>query len=387
MAGRLRDEGRSRRDFLSLAGMAFAGAAVFGLRAPPLWAQDAAYTEFLDWLQREEGEFSDFAGSGDAGHTEYRRRQQGDFQESVELYDREFEDYAASIAADWGENPILPGRRTWVDYIDSVRRVVDFEQGYAEVTVALESGIQSIADAIEGIAGEAKQRLRALFAEAVFSPLAPEAEAVDTARTERGDLPNGRRTLSVRVPIRNSTEAKAARFLPEIYKRAEQYGIPASVILSIIQVESAFNPLAVSRVPAYGLMQVVPATAGVDITKFLYGKKRLLTPRWLYDPANSILAGSTYLHILDTQYLRDVKDEVSRMCCVIAAYNTGPSNMAKAFSSRGLDSAVGRINRLSAKATYRQLLRRLPYQETRRYLPKVLQQMTRFSTWPTPPLQ
>lgn len=427
----------SRRDFVSRSALALAGIMSFGLPVLPLRAQDNAqsssdklqqhpsYAEFLDWVQQEEDDFSALTAAEEADLNQWRRRQQGEFDDFVDFHDRALQDYVADIESAWGGAPRLRDRTTWVDYSGKnniIRRVVDFVRGYAEVTVIDDSHQQPSSAPAETAASEAKAGLHSLFnqnlkdllskdsyeqaiqdwertsgmsdarvlpqqegksaeSKAALSPLFPGKSAIDAARPKRQTLANGKQATSVRVPIRNAVTAKAAPYLPEIYKRARQYDIPPSIILSIIHVESAFNPLATSHVPAYGLMQIVPTSAGADITEFLVGEKLLLPPRWLYNAANNIHAGCAYLHLLDKRYLAGISDEVSRMCCVIAAYNTGPSNMAKAFTSRGLDDAIYRINRMSAADAYRQLRRKLPYRETRVYLPKVLQQISRFSGW------
>ena len=67
--------------------------------------------------------------------------------------------------------------------------------------------------------------------------------------------------------------------------------------------------------------------------------------------------------------LEDVAHNVSREYCVIAAYNTGPSNVFRTFS-RDRVAAVNQINGLQPAGVYDQLHEHLPYQETRHYLEK-----------------
>jgi len=52
-----------------------------------------------------------------------------------------------------------------------------------------------------------------------------------------------------------------AAYNQEIASAARQYGVDEAVVRAIIHAESAFNPRAVSRVGAQGLMQLMPATA------------------------------------------------------------------------------------------------------------------------------
>ena len=68
--------------------------------------------------------------------------------------------------------------------------------------------------------------------------------------------------------------------------------------------------------------------------------------------------------------LEVVAHNVSREYCVIAAYNTGPSNVFRTFSHDHV-TAVNQINSLQPAGVYDQLRAQLPYQETRQYLEKV----------------
>jgi len=47
-----------------------------------------------------------------------------------------------------------------------------------------------------------------------------------------------------------------AKIIDVTYKMSRRYGFNPNLVLAVIQVESAFNPLAVSQAGAYGLMQV-----------------------------------------------------------------------------------------------------------------------------------
>jgi soluble lytic murein transglycosylase-like protein len=47
-----------------------------------------------------------------------------------------------------------------------------------------------------------------------------------------------------------------AKIIDAVYRKSRRYGFNPNLVLSVIQVESAFNPLAVSSAGAYGLMQV-----------------------------------------------------------------------------------------------------------------------------------
>ena len=79
-----------------------------------------------------------------------------------------------------------------------------------------------------------------------------------------------------------------------------------------------------------------------------------------------------YFHLLYYKYFRGVKNPRSRLYLSIAAYNTGPGNVAKAVAGyRNVNRAVKVANRLDPNTLYNRLLRRLPFKETRDYLRKV----------------
>ena len=146
-----------------------------------------------------------------------------------------------------------------------------------------------------------------------------------------------------------------------------------------METESSFNPMAKSHVPAYGLMQIVPRTAGKDATNYLYGKAKVLAPSYLYKPENNITIGAAYLHVLHYKYMRRVKNKESRVYCAIAAYNTGASNVAKAFINQAsFNKAIPEINKLSPREVYDRLKNFLPRKETRTYIEKVSKRMEKY---------
>ena len=148
--------------------------------------------------------------------------------------------------------------------------------------------------------------------------------------------------------------------------------------------ESSFNPMAKSHIPAYGLMQIVPRSAGKDATKHLYGRAKILAPSYLYRTDNNINVGAAYLHVLYYKYLRKIKDPKSRNYLTIASYNSGASSVARAFiKTKNFSRAVTKINKMTSDEVYQALVEKLPYKETRQYVEKVSNRMEKYeNTYP-----
>ncbi|WP_233704076.1 murein transglycosylase domain-containing protein [Helicobacter mesocricetorum] len=151
---------------------------------------------------------------------------------------------------------------------------------------------------------------------------------------------------------------------------SKEYKLEQALIFAIIKTESSFNPYAVSRIPAYGLMQVVPGSAGRDVYKSLNNRDGIPTKEMLFTPKINIQYGSAYLNILFTRYLKGIKNSLSQEYAVIAAYNTGSGNVLSVFHS-DRTKAVEVINRMTSAEVYRKLRTSLKYEEARNYLLKV----------------
>ncbi|SIO17798.1 membrane-bound lytic murein transglycosylase C [Sulfurivirga caldicuralii] len=183
---------------------------------------------------------------------------------------------------------------------------------------------------------------------------------------------NGKPRLRVQFAmVDNIPGVQQHRYAAYVLRHARRYHLPASLIWAIIEVESSFNPYAVSPAPAYGLMQVVPRTAGRDAHRYLTGRDGIPSRTTLFKPASNIEYGSTYLHLLNSRYLAGIHNPTSRRYCIIAAYNTGAGNVLRAFSSRR-SHALARINAMTPAQVYAHLRRHLSHAEARRYVQKVV---------------
>jgi soluble lytic murein transglycosylase-like protein len=90
-----------------------------------------------------------------------------------------------------------------------------------------------------------------------------------------------------------------------IRKAAAKYEVDPDLVFSVVAAESNFNPKALSRRNAHGLMQLLPETA------------KRLGVKDIYDPAQNIDGGTRYLRDLLKLYDGD-------LALTLAAYNAGP---------------------------------------------------------------
>jgi membrane-bound lytic murein transglycosylase C len=175
----------------------------------------------------------------------------------------------------------------------------------------------------------------------------------------------------VRVAMVRNFEAKGAdRYRPLVDRFAAQYNVSPTLVLAIMRTESNFNPFAVSGAPAYGLMQLVPTSGGREAFKRVQGVDETPTPEYLFDPEHSVELGAAYLSTLSNTEFHSVDDQDARDYCVIAAYNTGPRNVTRTFSS-DKKAAFDTINHMDQTAVYDKLRTGLPMEETRNYVVKV----------------
>ena len=100
------------------------------------------------------------------------------------------------------------------------------------------------------------------------------------------------------------------KFHPIILEAADQHQIEAALIKAIIMAESGYNPWAISKKGAVGLMQLMPETA------------ESLGVENVFDPEHNINGGVKYYKQLLERFKGDVR-------LALAAYNAGAENVLK----------------------------------------------------------
>jgi membrane-bound lytic murein transglycosylase C len=177
--------------------------------------------------------------------------------------------------------------------------------------------------------------------------------------------------------VSNFSHKQAQKYSEMVNRFAAQYNISPSLVYAVIRTESNFNPYAVSPVPAYGLMQLVPTSGGRDAYRRATGGDGIPSKEYLFDANNNIELGAAYLNVLAFNHLELVQNDISREYCVISAYNTGAGNVLRTFA-KDRTEAVNQINGRSPADVYAKLRADLPYEETRQYLEKVVNYRKQF---------
>ena len=315
------------------------------------------------------------------------------------------ETFVKAVTGVWGEDDVrVPEPKQYVKYTQNYlsRASVDFDTGQITVeTVAEDDPLGSLRNAI---------------VTTLLTPGDPRAVDLYSAKTVKlGDTPfllgevkdadghdirwewragryadhlieTGLRTRTIKDKtarfvtfpmVKDHLTIRAAKYRELVEKTAERFDVSRNLVYAIMMVESDFNPFAVSQASAVGLMQVVPATAGSDVYRFLHDKAGAPSRQALFEPPTNITYGTAYLHLLGTRFLGGINDPVSREYCVIAGYNGGAGSVLKTFDS-DRTRAAKKINAMSPAGVYETLRSSLPYDETRRYLGKVLEAKKQF---------
>jgi membrane-bound lytic murein transglycosylase C len=350
-------------------------------------------------------EFSDFQKKEEATYQNYKKIIEAEFSEYQKAYNEAFKEFSSQLGKKWpkiNDKADISTKEKFVEYSEDLnsKKVID----YSTQNISLE--------VIAKTQQEAKKKMEKMF-DSLLNENVKDAYKNDILERKitkklnkpKKEVKSNQKLIAdiitsqekflmkdnlkkqnlilvkykgkfiykanVKLPS-DTTIRKAKTFKTDVIKNANKQEIPAELIYAIMHSESSFNPMARSHIPAFGLMQIVPRSAGIDSYKYLYNKKKILSSAYLYNPSRNITIGSAYLHILYYRYLKKIKNPQSRLYCAIAAYNTGAGNVAKTFiGTTNINKAAISINKMSSDQVYKKLISNLPYNETRIYLKKV----------------
>jgi len=144
------------------------------------------------------------------------------------------------------------------------------------------------------------------------------------------------------------------RVLAAIVREAHRNGLDPVMVAAVIQVESHFDPYAVSHVGACGLMQLMAPTAQGLLPAKSAKELKLRAPH-LFNPVLNIELGTAYL----AQLMRRFDGDLSM---ALIAYNAGPG-VARSLVRNSASSKRLSVYPKAVLAAYRQMLWMSPQTE------------------------
>jgi len=344
--------------------------------------------------------FEEYLKQQNQTFSSYKDSYEKEFKEYKKAYEKSLESYKKEILHNW-PTPEISTAHKFVQYDSNYdsKKAVDFEKENIEIEVIASSEkearekiqtalIELIDEDVKSaydhdqlenkINTELKQTPKVTTKEKIIGDVLSnnqKKEFIEVAQTKPLEKVQHQDKTIFKLNVKLPSQAliqKAQQFQPQVNEYSKKNSVDKELIYAVMHSESSFNPMARSHIPAYGLMQIVPKSAGIDAYEFLYGEKKLLTSQYLYNPNNNIEIGAAYLHIVYFKYLRHIKDPQSRLYCSIAAYNTGAGNVARSFiGSNNIAKASEKINNMTPEEVYKHLMKNLPYHETKDYLQRV----------------
>jgi soluble lytic murein transglycosylase len=142
------------------------------------------------------------------------------------------------------------------------------------------------------------------------------------------NVPTNERVAAVRRKARYHSGVGDLELEQAVNRAAQQHHVQPALLLAVMKAESSFNPIAVSKAGAVGLMQLIPETA------IRHGVRNL------YDANDNISGGAKHLRYLLNRFHGNTR-------LALAAYNAG-------------ERKVDRYGQIP------------PYKETQDYVKKVL---------------
>lgn len=344
-----------------------------------------------------------------------------EYQEYIKAEQEAYDNFVKEMSAMWGsDNVVESTNKDWVEYSDdgTSRSKVDFEKGEVTLEIIVTPDESKSEEVIEN---KVEDKIKELLIsrgktkdydtpreEAVplqETPVlenqvqTPSGETISNNNIEegvkeimketeivkeeiKGDDGETREVVVVKLDLApNHIKTRAEKYKEEVEKYCRKYDVEPALAYAVMQTESSFNPKAKSYVPAYGLMQIVPASAGKDCAQSLKKSFSKPTANYLYEPENNIEMGVHYLYLLRKRYYTKVEDPDSRDLCVIASYNTGAGNVARALrGDTKISKAIPQINEMSYDELFKYFEKKL-LPETQNYIRKVTERMNDFRKW------
>jgi len=136
---------------------------------------------------------------------------------------------------------------------------------------------------------------------------------------------------------------------------AQEFSLPANLVVAVARVESKFRPNVVSSRGAIGLMQLMPETA-----EWIAGQLDIAYSKDdLFDPDYNIRLGCWYLAYL-------LHDYQGNLIPALAAYNCGGNRVNQWLEGKIWDGSLDNISQI-------------PYEETREFVARVIHDLKMYN--------
>lgn len=374
-------------------------------------------SDFEKFKKQQEQEMNSMKQKDDALMSALEKEYEDYIKAEKEAYDN----FVKGVNQVWGKkNFVESTNKEWVEYSDDnkSRSSVDFEKGEAKIEIIVSQEEEKSNEAINKKVEDKLKELivsrgktkdydsskekaiplqnKPVLENQIKTPTGTVVteENVNTAVKEiakevvvekkeiKGDDGEKRQVITVKLDLApDHIRTRAEEYKKEVEKYCRLYNVDPAMAYAVMQTESSFNPKAKSHVPAYGLMQIVPSSAGADCAQSLKKSFSKPTANYLYKPENNIEMGVHYLYLLKKRYYTKVENPKNQDLCVIASYNTGAGNVARALrGDTKISKAIPQINAMSYEELFRYFEKKL-LPETQNYIRKVTERMNDFNKW------
>ena len=356
-----------------------------------------AQDSYQDYLNEQNQQQEDYINQQNTAFANYHNQQDSLFIQYKDDIEKLWNEFRESTPKDW------------VSYNEdfSGRSEVSFESGEIKVDAVVEStsgqdevkAQEIIKNQIVSILQEKDATEEPILADQVKNPLGSgkaisekdvnelaEQIAKQAVKKEITGSDNQIRlkyTISLEL-MPDHIRKRAEKYKPIIENFCQEYQIDPRLALAIAHTESYFNPKAYNRHGnAYGMMQIVPKYAGINMNNVIFHKNQKPSSEELFNPDINLHMGIAYLRWLADNKWQKVTNPTNQIYCMICSYNGGPGTIYKAMTGKmnkigqeKWDKMINDLSTMDSKKLYNKLRKDVPFEETRNYIEKVVGKMS-----------
>lgn len=177
-----------------------------------------------------------------------------------------YNSYEIKILKKWHE-VATSTNKVFVKYYnrENIRLVVDYESGNIKIE-SLTNNPEEVKQILEKVIADKEDNNAIInFKDLVIDEFKSKKEYIgDLIKSADFDEKLKRTKISLNF-VKDHIQKRAERIRPIVLEWTKKAEVDYALTMAMIRQESAFNPKAESKIPAYGLMQIVPKYAGRDV--------------------------------------------------------------------------------------------------------------------------